>query len=226
MNTEDNEVRCPEIPQPDIRKDQRGFTLVELIIVIAIMAVLVGFSVANLTRFIEKARQAKDFQNADTITHALATYYTMQGVNGTTVKGSGEIDENGKPKAGTGVYYMAYVWINKDGQVRCSSPEVAQVLEDAGIISGSSTGRWSTERVYYNQKNCRVFANAWDTYQINVHFSQDTAKVTFSYGAVKKDSSVLRNKNMKGKEIRLDKELSEYFAKAMGAEPDYQEISD
>ena len=48
----------------------KGFSLVELIVVIAIMAILVGVAVPVYTSYITKAEQATDIQAIDNLEHA------------------------------------------------------------------------------------------------------------------------------------------------------------
>ena len=50
----------------------KGFSLVELIVVIAIMAVLVGVLAPTLIKNIEKSRESKDAQNIEQLKHASA----------------------------------------------------------------------------------------------------------------------------------------------------------
>lgn len=53
----------------------KGFSLVELIVVIAIMAILVGVAVPVYSSYVEKAQKASDIQMVDEIKHALQVYY-------------------------------------------------------------------------------------------------------------------------------------------------------
>ena len=52
-------------------KDNKGFSLVELIIVIAIMAVLVGVLAPAYLRYVEKSRKAADIQAIDSVMSAM-----------------------------------------------------------------------------------------------------------------------------------------------------------
>ena len=73
------------------RKDNRGFSLVELIIVIAIMAVLTAILAPQLIKYIERARIQKDESACDEVLRAVQlalaeeSVYTAVGFAGATV---------------------------------------------------------------------------------------------------------------------------------------------
>ena len=55
------------------KKNNKGFSLVELIIVIAIMAALVAILAPQYIKYVEKSRQAADISAADSIMGAVKT---------------------------------------------------------------------------------------------------------------------------------------------------------
>lgn len=56
-----------------MKKNNKGFSLVELIIVIAIMAILAGALAPALIKYINKSRRSTDIQNADSLRTAVQT---------------------------------------------------------------------------------------------------------------------------------------------------------
>ena len=64
------------------KKDNKGFSLVELIIVIAIMAILVGIVGTQVIPYISKSKVAKDQQVLNSISTAGVTAYSENGLTG------------------------------------------------------------------------------------------------------------------------------------------------
>ena len=65
-----------------MKKNNSGFSLVELIIVIAIMAVLIGVLAPQFLKFVEKSRESTDLQNVEEVKTAVETYVADKGGSG------------------------------------------------------------------------------------------------------------------------------------------------
>ena len=65
------------------KTNNKGFSLVELIVVIAIMAVLIAVLAPTYLRFVEKSRNSTDMQNASQIISAVQVWAIDAGTSGT-----------------------------------------------------------------------------------------------------------------------------------------------
>jgi type IV pilus assembly protein PilA len=86
------------------KKNNKGFSLVELIVVIAIMAVLVGVLAPSFMKYVESSRQSTDIQNVQQLKTAVETecsdleyLYNVQIVVGTTEATVTFLDDKGDP---------------------------------------------------------------------------------------------------------------------------------
>lgn len=114
-----------------IKSTKKGFTLVELIVVLVILAILAAMLVPALTGYIKRARQEKDYQMAATVLTACqsaATYqYSILSKSGTMPTISGGTS------AGNGTTVMDLIGDNS-GLVT----SIAFTADNNGIISGGS----------------------------------------------------------------------------------------
>ncbi len=67
----------------EVKKNNKGFSLVELIVVIAIMAVLVGVLAPQFIKYVEKSRISTDIQNVDQVKTAVEVWCTENEKTGT-----------------------------------------------------------------------------------------------------------------------------------------------
>lgn len=65
------------------RKNNKGFSLVELIIVIAIMAILVGVLAPQFTKYLGKSKTATDIQNAQQMASAISAQFAEDATQST-----------------------------------------------------------------------------------------------------------------------------------------------
>jgi len=61
--------------------NNKGFSLVELIIVIAIMAVLIGVLAPQFIKYVERSRESTDLQNIEEVKTAVEAYVADNGEN-------------------------------------------------------------------------------------------------------------------------------------------------
>lgn len=95
--------------------NNKGFSLVELIIVIAIMAVLIGVLAPQYLKYVEKSRQSADLDNYQQVISAVQVYYS-------------DVD-HALPSAGD--YNFV---IDTDGKVGSgTAAEITTACSDAGV---------------------------------------------------------------------------------------------
>ena len=203
-------------------KRVKGFTLIELIVVLAIIAALTAILVPSITGVMEKAYNSADSSNANTICIAIRgecmntdDFYAFT-KNPWGAGSDYEADDHG------------YVYVDKK-EVRVSSYKVAKVLEAHNFITSadaysrvSGSGEYR-EYVYKAPVASRMLCKSnktWYRYQINVYDRGGT--VEFAYCAVAHATEGKNTSNMSSRNNTQDPTATEIFAERAGGAPDYR----
>lgn len=143
--------------------NNKGFSLVELIIVIAIMVILIAVLAPTYLRYVERGRNSRDIQNATSIADAVQVYASdpqaptafVADATGTTIAFS-----NGADPVINGA--------NADS------------VRNALINSGLADGTMANPPTGFNFETRCASRTAWQTFTINVIVTND-GNVRFEY---------------------------------------------
>ena len=149
------------------KKDNKGFTLVELVIVITILAILVGLLAPQYTKYVEKSRKSADATNMDELVKAVQVYAVDNAVvkktdavtvtiqlTKTGVKGA-----SGAALTGNDIAYKAFEayvpsWKNvvlKSEQWGTTDPTIELTIDEEGGVKTTSVSP-DNFKAYYGQK--------------------------------------------------------------------------
>lgn len=133
--------------------NDKGFSLVELIIVIAIMAILIVVLAPQYLRYVERSRNSTDMQNARTIMTALETYAADPqetdsiGPKDATITfkitstgGSIAVANSGSATAATKALTDSGLDINK---IKCSSKTVWSAYDLTATVLENGAVKWT-----------------------------------------------------------------------------------
>ncbi|VAW73882.1 Type IV fimbrial biogenesis protein FimT [hydrothermal vent metagenome] len=131
-------------------KTQTGFTLVELMIALAVFAITVTFAIPNLREFIQNNRLISQTNDMSSSLH-LARSEAVKRKQTVTICGSNNSSTCNTPAWEQG--WIVFVDVDGDGVVDGGTDEILRV---SGALSGANTLRTisftSTARVQYNSQ--------------------------------------------------------------------------
>lgn len=182
-------------------KKLKGFTLVELIVVIAIIGILSAILVPSIMGYIEKARNTADISNSKQITNALQIAIAIS--PDTMINHDNPWDDSPENKD------HGYVYVD-DNEICVSNLAIADILEEEGIIKAGCASQYNIRQgkeATYSRDKLNVACKSrkkWVRYQVN--FVYQNGGLEFSYSAT-----------VSPKEIK-DAKTSEIFANMAGGQ--------
>ena len=201
-----------------------GFTLVELIIVIAIMSILASAVGLAIIRYIEKARQTIDINNAKLIKDAVTAHAYPGDFQGESITYT-DPDTNE-----TETFSRGWVYVDTT-EIRCSDPSTALAMIDAGLVNvspgtigkimeceeegtlwfpsgpdGDYIRKSSINEYVFKNKLTVKARSTWNTYQIDVYID-DVGELHLGASA---SNAIRTNGHAK------DNETAKLFAEQLG----------
>ena len=134
------------------KRNNKGFSLVELIIVIAIMAILAGVLAPQFVKYIGRSRTSTDIQNAQQIATAISAEFadtaTTSAISTQNVNGTGDAKWNGDTAEGSTARTQKEVLGGVPKVKAENGYHFAYTVTDSGEVTVSVTNGTKTYKLY------------------------------------------------------------------------------
>lgn len=112
----------------------KGFSLIELIVVIAILGVLVGVAAPNLIGYVEKTRKATDINTVENVRRAAEAYYAeSEGDTDITAEDLVELYPEGLPALKSKAFEGTDITISVDENGKVTVNPTPDEIEAGGV---------------------------------------------------------------------------------------------
>lgn len=123
------------------KKNNKGFSLVELIVVVLIMAIIAVALAPQVTKWVENSRQATDIQTKDSVVSAFQMAALDKDVNGNAISVTITKDSvTWSPENSTVQSKINAIYKVSDARCKSAKTTITVSMSAVGVVSGNITG--------------------------------------------------------------------------------------